>query len=307
MAQYFLRRLLYSVILLALTSVFVFGLTRARGDPRLMYLVDAYTTQERWDAWGREMGLDKPIVVQYLIWAGKAVRGDFGESQATRVDATQMVLERLPATLQLSGTAYALVLLFSVPLGVLSAVRRGSKLDLATRMMAALGQATPTFWVGLMLILLFGVSLGWLPTSGRSAGLASLVLPAITLASGSIAAASRLIRTSMLEVLDSEYIKFARAKGVSARSVIWKHALRNSLLVPMTYFALLFAAFMTGTVVVETIFAWPGVGRLAIQSVFNNDFPMVSAVVLFFVAMYSVVNLAVDILYAVVDPRIRYE
>ena len=307
MAKYFFRRLVYSLILLILTSVFIFTLTRARGDPRVMYLIDAYTTQERWDAWGREMGLDKPIVIQYLIWAGKAATGDFGVSQATRVDAWQMVWERLPATLQLSGTAYVLVILLSLPLGVMSAVRRGSVVDVVSRSFAAIGQAAPVFWVGLMMILVFSVFLGWLPTSGRSEGLSSLVLPALTLASGSIAASLRLTRTSMLEVLDSEYIKFARAKGISNRMVIWKHALRNSLLVPLTYFGLLFAAFMTGTVVVETIFAWPGVGQLAIQSVFDNDFPVVSATVIFFVAMYSAVNLGVDLLYAVVDPRIRYD
>ncbi|MEX0762665.1 MAG: ABC transporter permease [Dehalococcoidia bacterium] len=305
MLKYVLRRLAYSLILVVLASVFIFALTRARGDPRYMYLEDAYITQERWDAWGREMGLDKPIVVQYLIWASKAARGNFGESQVNRRDAWGLVGERLPATLQLSGVAYVLVVLVSVPLGVMAAVKRGTVVDLIGRTFALLGQATPTFWLGLMMILLFAVYLGWFPTSGRG-GLASYVLPGITLASGSIAASLRLIRTSMLEVLDSEYIKFARAKGVSSNLVIWKHALRNSLLVPLTYFGLLFAAFMTGTVVVETIFAWPGVGRLAIEAVFNNDFPVVSAVVIFFVLVYAVTSLMVDLLYAVADPRIRY-
>lgn len=306
MLRFITRRLAYMAALLFLTSVFVFGLTRARGDPRELYLpVEAYTTQEVWDAWGKEMGLDKPLVIQYAIWASKAVRGDFGASQVTKTDAWQMVRSRIPNTLQLSGLAYVMALSIGLPLGVLSAVKRGTPWDLAGRMFALFGQALPSFWVGLIFILVFAVILRWLPTS-QQGGIQHLILPALTLAWGASASTLRLVRSSMLEILDSEYIKLAKAKGVSQRSVIWKHALKNSLIPPLTHFALLLAAFMTGTVVVEQIFAWPGIGRMAVDAVFTNDFPVVSAVVLFFTVIYVGTNLAVDILYAFIDPRIRF-
>lgn len=306
MAKFLIRRFATMLLLLVLTSMLVFGLSRARGDPRELYLpVEAYTTQETWDAWGREMGLDRPLVVQYLIWASKAVRGDFGQSQVTKTDAWRMVVSRIPATLQLSAVAYVLALSIGVPIGVLSATKRGTTWDLAGRTFALFGQALPPFFVGLLFILFFAVILRWLPTS-QMGGIDHYVLPAMTLAWGASASTMRLVRSSMLEVLDTEYIKLARAKGVAPRYVIWKHALKNSMLPPMTHFALLLAAFMTGTVVVEQIFAWPGIGRMAIEAVFTNDFPVVSAVVLFFTLIYVGANLAVDLLYAAIDPRIRY-
>lgn len=215
-----------------------------------------------------------------------------------------MVRHRMPATMQLSGIAFALSFLIAVPLGVMSAVKRGTLYDIVARVFALLGQGLPQFWVALVFILIFAVHLGWFPTSSMQ-GPMSFVLPATTLAWAATSSTLRLIRTSMLETLESEYITLARAKGVSQTVVVWKHALRNALLAPLTHFGLLFAAFMTGTVVVEEIFAWPGVGRLAINAVFTNDFPVVAAVVMFFVVLYAGVSLIVDVLYAVVDPRIR--
>ena len=305
MAVYIVRRLAYTLVLMFLASAFLFCLSRARGDPRQLYLTEgSYTTQERWDEWGRQMGLDKPLVVQYFIWVSHAVQGDFGTSILTKQDAWGMVTHRMPATIRLSGLAFVLSFLLAVPLGVLAAVKRGTAYDIGARVFALLGQGLPQFWVALMFILIFAVYLEWLPTSSMR-GIDSYVLPAMTLSWGATAASLRLIRTSMLETLGTDYVKLARAKGVSPMMVVWKHALRNALLAPLTHFGLLFAAFMTGTVVVEEIFAWPGVGRLAINAVFTNDFPVVSAVVMFFVAVYAGVSLFVDVMYAVVDPRIR--
>jgi peptide/nickel transport system permease protein len=304
MARYVARRVAYTIVLLALATAFLFGLSRARGDPRQLYLTEgSYTTQARWDEWGREMGLDKPLVVQYFIWVSKAIHADFGKSLLTKQDAWSMVRHRMPATMQLSGIAFVLSFLIAVPLGVMSAVKRGTLYDIAARVFALLGQGLPQFWVALMFILIFAVYLGWFPTSSMQ-GPKSFVLPAVTLAWAATSSTLRLVRTSMLETLEAEYITLARAKGVSPTFVVWKHALRNALLAPLTHFGLLFAAFMTGTVVVEEIFAWPGVGRLAINAVFTNDFPVVAAVVMFFVVVYAGVSLFVDVLYAVVDPRI---
>ncbi len=216
-----------------------------------------------------------------------------------------MVMERIPATLQLSLSAFAFVLITGVPLGMLSAVKRSTVWDYLGRTFAVFGQALPPFWLGIMLILLFSVHLGWLPTSQRG-GIDHYIMPSITL--GWIAAAGmlRLVRSAMLETLDSEFIKFARAKGVGNTRIIWKHGLRNAIIPPLTYAGLLLAGFLAGTVVTETVFAWPGLGKLAVTAVFHNDFPVMTSVVLLFTMLYLGVNLAVDITYAFLDPRIRY-
>jgi peptide/nickel transport system permease protein len=216
-----------------------------------------------------------------------------------------VIVERIPATLQLAASAAFFSVIVGVPLGVLSAVKRGSLLDYAGRTLALFGQALPPFWLGIMLILLFAVRIDWLPTSGRG-GITHYILPSITLGWLTASGLLRIVRSSMLEVLDSEYIKLARAKGVSNRSVIWKHAFRNALLAPLTYAGLLLAAFITGAVVTETVFGWPGLGRLAVQSVNNNDFPTMTGIVLLFTVSYLGMNLLVDIAYAYIDPRIRY-
>jgi peptide/nickel transport system permease protein len=207
--------------------------------------------------------------------------------------------------LKLSGAALLFATIVGVPLGVLSAVRRGSFWDYAARIFSLGGQSVPGFWLGIMLILLFAVQLELLPT-GRRGGIDHYILPSIALGWSSSAGFTRLIRSAMLQILDSEYIVFARAKGVNSRVIIWKHAFKNAVIVPLTFSGLLVASYITGTVVTETVFAWPGLGRLAVDAVFNNDFPVVTGVVLIFTLIYVGINLFVDIAYAVIDPRIRY-
>jgi peptide/nickel transport system permease protein len=252
------------------------------------------------------MGLDRPLIVQYLVWLGKAVQGDLGKSLWEKRPVTESLMQRIPATLQLGGAAWAFAMLIGVPLGVLSAVKRGSIWDYIGRVVATFGQALPPFWLGLMLILFFSVQLEWLPL-GRRGGLDHLILPAITLGWLAAAGILRLVRSAMLDVLDSEYVKLARAKGVSQRNVIWKHAFRNAMLVPMTYAVLILSGFLTGTVVTETVFSWPGLGRLAVVAIQSNDFPMMAGAVMLGTGLIVVANFAIDIASVIVDPRIKFE
>lgn len=293
------------VATMLLVTVLVFGLSRARGDPRLM-LLDDNTTQETWDAWGEQMGLDRPLVVQYFVWLSRAIQGDLGKSLWEKRPVTESLMQRIPATLQLGAAAWAFAMLLGVPLGVLSAVKRGSIWDYIGRVTATFGQALPPFWLGLMLILFFSVQLEWLPL-GRRGGIDHLILPAVTLGWLAAAAILRLVRSAMLDVLDSEYVKLARSKGVSPNKVIWKHAFRNAMLVPMTYSVLILSGFLTGTVVTETVFSWPGLGRLSVVAIQSNDFPMMAGTVLLGTGLIILANFAVDMLSVVVDPRIKFE
>jgi peptide/nickel transport system permease protein len=243
--------------------------------------------------------------VQYGIWLVKAARGEFGKSLGTGYPALYMIRQAIPATLQLASAAWLFAVVVGVLVGVLSAVKRGTIWDLAGRTFALFGQALPPFWLGIMLILLFSVQLGWLPTSQRG-GIDHYILPAITLGWLSAAGMARLVRSSMLEVLDSEYIKFARSKGVGSWLVIWKHALKNALIAPLTFGALILASFLIGTVVTETVFVWPGLGRLTVTAINNNDFTLMTAAVMIFTLVFLVVVFLVDIAYAYIDPRIRY-
>jgi peptide/nickel transport system permease protein len=303
LAKFIGRRLIYSVAVLFVTSMIVFGLSRAAGDPRHVFLTE-YTSQADWDAWGREYGLDKPFVMQYTIWMSKALRGDFGRSLRDHVNARLVIQERIPATLQLTVGSFILAIAVGLPLGVLSAVKRGTIWDYVGRSWALLGQALPPYWLGVMLVLLFAVILDWLP-SGRKGDWTHYVLPAVTLGWGAASGMLRLTRSSMLEVLDSEYIKMARAKGVGTNWIVWKHALKNAIIGPLTYSGLLLGGLLTGTVITETVFSWPGLGRLAVTAVFNNDFPVLTGVVLLVTVIYLSVNLLTDVLYAIIDPRIR--
>ncbi len=305
MRSFIIRRIIYGSVVILLVSFLIFALSRMAGDPRDLY-VDEYTTGESYAALGRAMGLDKPLVVQYGIWLGKAMTGNFGRSLANRVSALGVITERIPATLQLSAAALMFAVITGIPLGVLSAVKRGTVLDYIGRIFALYGQALPAFWLGVMLILVFAVQFGWLPTSKRG-DWTHYVLPAVTLGWGSSAALLRLTRSSMLEVLDSEFVRFARAKGVSNSWIIWKHSFRNALISPLTYGGVLMAAFLTGAVVTETVFAWPGLGRLTVTAITNNDFPVMTGAVMFFAAFFVLANFAVDLLYALIDPRIKYE
>lgn len=314
MIQFLARRIVFAFLALVGATLLTFSLSRAAGDPRYLYAQEGGygITQERWDALGEELGLDKPIVWQYAVWLGNIMRGNWQDSLIDRKSVFDKVVTALPVTLRLAFTSFAFASIVGIPLGVLSAVKRGTLFDMLGRGFALFGQALPVFWVGIMGILIFSVWLGWLPSATlgqRDEGIFQweyYVLPTITL--GWIAAASylRLVRSAMLEIFDSEFIKLARAKGVSNNSVIWKHGFRNALIAPLTFSALLLTGFITGAVVTESIFAIPGLGRLAFGSIQDNDFPVMVAVVMVFTTMYVVMNFLTDMLYALIDPRIRY-
>ena len=305
MQRYIVRRLLQAVVTLFLVSVIVFILGRLTGDPVALLLTE-YSTLEDKELLTKQLGLDKPLPEQYAIFIGNALRGDLGRSiRGERAPALELVLERLPATMELAAIAVLVSFLIGLPLGVITAVKKGSFLDTIFTILALLGQAAPVFWLGIVAMYVFSVQLGWLPTSGYGK-LEQFVLPVFTMSCFMVAAFLRLTRSGMSEALDSEYIKLARIKGLSETVVIWKHALRNSLIPVITYMGTIFGRMVTGTVVVETVFAWPGIGRLAFESVMLRDFPVLQAVVLFMAAVFLSINLIVDVLYAYIDPRIRY-
>jgi peptide/nickel transport system permease protein len=304
MQRYLFKRLALAVVTLLVVSVIIFAMSRAAGDPRHVYL-DDYSTQADWDRLTVALGLDKPYYVQYGIFLGDALRGNFGQSIKERRPVLEVIIERIPATFQLGTAAFLFSVVVGLPLGILSAVKRGSTLDVSGKILALVGQSAPVFWLGIMLMFLFAVKLQWLPPYGRQEGV-SIVLPAVTLGWFYVAANLRLIRSGMLDVLDSEYIKLARAKGVSSNVVVWKHALRNAVIPALTFAGVTLGALVTGSIVVEQVFAWPGLGRLAIEALFGSDYPLLQGVVIVFTLLYVAASLTVDILYAYIDPRIRY-
>ena len=305
MGAYIRRRLIQSVVVVWGVSVLVFFLLRlAPGDPVSLLLVES-ASPEQVAAAKVKWGLDKPIPVQYAVFLGRALRGDLGDSLFFQQPAIEVLMERMPATLQLSAAALLFSLSVAIPIGMLSALKRDSFWDYLGTGLAMLGQAIPPYWLGIMLILVFSVALGWFPTSGRGT-LSHLVLPAITLGSVLMALVTRLVRSGMLDVLGEDYVRTARAKGLRERSVIVRHALRNILIPLVTVIGLQLGALFGGAVITESIFAWPGVGRLALQSINARDYPMVQASVLVISVVYVFLNLAVDLLYVYLDPRIRY-
>ena len=314
MRVFIIRRFMFLIMAILAATLIVFALSRLQGDPRNVMLNVGYVSPEQWEAWGEDFHLDKPLVVQYFIWVSKGFfQGDFGDSLKTGKPVLEMVRGFAPASLQLGLAATLFVLLTGIPIGVLSAVKRGTILDAVGRTFAVFGQALPPFWLGIMLILIFSVNLDWLPSGTRghdSTGffdkLTYYIMPAVTLGWLASAGLMRLVRSSMLDVLDSEYIKLARAKGVNNRSVIWRHAFRNALIPPLTFSALILVGFIGGTVVTETVFAWPGLGQMTYTAILNNDFPLMTGAVLVFTIVYVLAVFLIDILYAVIDPRIRY-
>jgi len=289
-----------------LASILVFALSRMSGDPRLLFLTPYFhNSEEQWERWGVMLGLDKPYYMQYLIWLGKCLTGDWGQSIDTKLPVMDMITHRLPVTLKLTLGGFIFSFLVGIPLGVISGVYRGSLWDYIGRTIAVLGQSVPAFWLAIVLILIFAVRLGWLPAAGQG-GFSYYVMPSIVLGWFGTAGFLRLTRSAMLDVMDSEYIKLARAKGVSKQTVIWKHAFRNAVIAPLTYGGLLLAGFATGTVLTETIFAWPGLGRMALQAVLANDFPVLQGSVIFFALFYVILAFILDMTYALIDPRIRY-
>jgi ABC-type dipeptide/oligopeptide/nickel transport system permease component len=306
MGAYIRRRLLQSILVVWGVSVLVFFLLRlAPGDP-VSLLLSETASPEQMEAVREKWGLNDPIPVQYMVFLNHALHGDLGDSLFFQEPAMSVLLERMPATLQLSAVALLISLSVAIPVGMLSALRRDSIWDYLGTGLAMLGQAIPPYWLGIMLILVFSVDLGWFPTSGRGT-IWHLILPAITLGSVLMALITRLVRSGMLDVLSEDYIRTARAKGLHERRVIVRHALRNILIPLVTVVGLQLGALFGGAVITESIFAWPGVGRLALQAINARDYPMVQASVLFISVIYVFLNLAVDILYVYLDPRIRYE
>ncbi len=305
MQRFLMRRFFLMIITLFAVSMIIFVMARVSGDPRHL-LLDEMATDEQWEALGKELGLDKPYYQQYAIFMGGVLQGDFGVSLQQDRPVMEVISERIIPTLQLGGAAFLLALIVGIPLGVLSAVTRGSVLDQVGRGVALIGQAAPSFWLGIMFIFFFAVYLDWVPPSGRYEW-NSFILPTITLAWGGFLAGSlRLMRSAMLDTLDSEYIKLARAKGLSTRSIIWKHAFRNALIPPLTLAGVSMPAILTGSITTELVFSWPGMGQLAVQALFAADYPLIQGLTIMFTLGYVFIALLVDILYAYIDPRIRY-
>ena len=303
MSVYLLRRLAQSVLVLLGVSFVVFLILYLTGDPALVLLPPDATAADIREFRAR-MGFNDPFIVQYGRFLGGALRGDFGQSVRHGEPAFGLVLERLPATFELSGAALLVALLLAIPAGVVSAVRRNTATDYVATVVALLGQSMPTFWLGIMLILIFSVQLNVLPSSGRG-GLEHLLLPAVTLGLFTTARITRLTRSGMLEVLNQDYIRTARAKGVSGPPVVWKHAFKNAAIPIVTIVGIELGTLLGGSVITETIFAWPGVGRLSVQAIYNRDYPVVQAAVFLLASTFVLVNLVVDLLYTYLDPRIR--
>jgi peptide/nickel transport system permease protein len=304
MIRFVCFRLLQSLIALAILSVVVFVLARATGDPLHMILPMSATEEDYANA-RQYLGLDRPYVEQYLTFVGRAATGDFGNSIRARRPVSEILRERLPNSLRLALFAMTVSLAMAFPLGVLAAVKKGTGLDRAAQVISVLGQSLPSFWVAIILVEFVAGRWQWLPAGGNE-GFTSYILPGFTLGWFVVAGLMRLLRSGMLEVLDSEYVKLARLKGVAESRVVWMHALKNALIPVVTFAGLYFSILVTTAIVVETVFAWPGLGRLAYEGISSRDFPVIQAVVLTTAAIVTVVNLAVDLLYAVIDPRIRY-
>jgi len=305
MQRFLMRRFLMIIVTLIAVSMIIFIMARVTGDPRVL-LLDENASQEQWERMGEELGLDKPYYHQYGLFMKDVLRGDFGESIKLQEPVMTAIAGRIWPTVQLGGGAFLLALVVGIPLGVLSAVMRGTAVDQLGRVIAMVGQAAPSFWLGIMFMFFFAVKLGWVPPSGRE-GWNSIILPMVTLAWGGFLAGSlRLMRSAMLDVMDSEYIKLAKAKGVSTRSLIWKHAFRNALIPPLTLAGVSMPAILTGSITTELVFAWPGMGQLAIQALYTSDYPLLQGLTIVFTLGYVGVALAVDVLYAYIDPRIRF-
>ncbi len=305
MQRYVITRVFQAIITLLILSLAVFLSVHLTGNTA-DYLLGPETTEADYEQLKKNFGLDRPLIVQYADFLTDIVRLDFGTSFLKGRPARDILMSRLPATLQLAGAAFALSVIVGVPLGILSAVKRDGFLDNFGKLFAIMGIATPNFWIAIMLIMLFGAILGWLPTFGRG-GVEHFVLPAFVLGWSAMAGMVRLGRSSMLEVLDSEYVKFARVKGLNERLVVWKHALKNAVIPLLTFSGLTLAGLLNGSVAVEVVFAWPGIGQLMLQGIQTRDFAVVQATVLAAGFFYIVTALLVDILYAYVNPRIRYD
>jgi len=304
--RFLVRRLLLTIPVLLGVATLVFSLIHlVPGDPVQAMLGDSASPQDIADLRGR-LGLDRPLLVQYGAFLKGALRGDLGSSLRTNQTVTSAILERLPATFELAVAAMCVAAAIAIPLGILAAVRAGTAVDYAATTLALVGISVPNFWLGPLLAIVFSIELGWLPVSGRGSA-ANLVLPAVTLGAPLAAVLARMTRASVIEELRELYVLAARAKGVSFVRAVLHHAFRNSLIPIVTVFGLQFGAVLTGAVITETIFAWPGVGRLLIQSIAFRDYPLVQGCILLIAVTYVAMNLLTDVAYGLLDPRIRFE
>jgi len=307
MIRFIIRRILLLIPILLCVSIFVFLILRmAKGDPAMAYLrlSNIPPTEQALMEARIDLGLDKPIIAQYADWMGRALRLDFGRSYVTGKPVLQEVLYYFPATLRLAGAGLLFTMLISIPLGVYAALRKDRAGDHLTRLFAFFGVSMPSFWFGFLLIYLFAVKLGWLPPMGQG-GLAHMIMPVMTLSLMSIAINVRFLRANLLENIRSRSTLYARARGVSERRIVWVHVMRNSMIPVVTAIGMHLGEMLGGAVFVENIFSWPGVGRYAVQAVFNRDYPVLQCFILMMTIVFVVCNLMIDILYAFIDPRIR--
>ncbi len=304
MLRYILKRLWHTVYVIVGISMISFFFVHLSGDPVMLMLPGDASDQEI-EELREQLGFNDSIPEQYGRFAYNAVQGDLGNSLYFNAPVIKIVLERLPASLELAIAAMFVALAVGIPLGIISAVRHGSMLDMGSMLVALFGLSMPHFWLGIMLMLFFSVFLGWLPTSGRGT-LAHLIMPALSLGLPLMAMFARLTRSVMLEVLNLDYIRTARAKGLRETIVISKHALKNALIPLVTVAGMQFSAILGGTVIIETVFAWPGLGRLVVQAIFRRDYPLVQGIVFVLALIFVGMNLIVDILYVYLDPQISY-
>lgn len=305
MQRYIIQRLFHGIFVLFGVSLVTFFLIQLTGDPAAAMLGPDATPDEIQELRERR-GYDDPIVVQYVRYLSSIARADFGTSHLYNQEAFSLVVERVPATFELTIAALVVTLIFSVPLGIWSAVKRDSMIDRLSAIFVFGNQAMPVFWAGILGIMIFSIKFGWLPASGRGS-LKHLLMPAIVLGLHSAAYQTRLLRSAMLDVLNADFVRTARAKGLREFVVINSHALRNALIPLVTATGIQFASLMGGAVITETVFAWPGVGRLAVQAINNRDIPLVMAATFFFALTILVVNLLVDLSYGLIDPRVRVD
>lgn len=303
MVSYFIRRVLQLFVVLLGVSVVVFLLARISGDPVTLLMPLDASPEDR-ELYRNQLGLNDPLPVQYGRFLAKAIQGDLGKSVVYRADVLRLILERVEPTVELGLFGLGVSLLVALPIGILAALNRNSLLDRLSMVMALIGQAMPLYWLGLLLILLFAVQLGWLPVSGRGKPF-SIILPGITLGSLFMARFARMTRSAMLEVLSAPYIVTARSKGLSERIVILRHALKNAAIPVVTILGLELGTVLSGAILTETVFSWPGIGRLAYNAVMSRDYPLLQGIVLFIAVIFVIINLAVDLVYVLLDPRIR--
>jgi peptide/nickel transport system permease protein len=302
MGTYIFHRILQSIIVILGVIVITFLISRVIGDPVVLLLPPEATPEQR-DYLTRDLGLDRPFYVQLVVYVSKVAKGDFGKSFRHQEPAMKLLLDRIPASLYLSLVATFISVCIAIPLGIISAIKRGTIFDQIGMSLALLGQSIPAFWAGIMLILLFAVHLGWFPPSGYG-GPKHVILPAVTLALFFSAATARLTRSSILDVLDMDYVRYARLKGVPEFVVIMRHVLRNAFITILNIVALQLGLLLGGAVITEFIFSWPGIGRLSLDAIYNRDYPIIQATVVVAASFFVVINLLVDIIYSATDPRV---